>query len=183
VTPLPSRTRAGVALLGLLACVAATAACGDAPAPHALPPAPAELAVSPLPAGTDGTVRRVVDGDTLVVDALRVRLIGVDTPETVKPDSPIECYGPEASAATKALLPAGTRVRLVSDVEKQDRYGRELRYVYRVGDGLFVEGYLAREGFAKPLSIPPNVAHRTEIARWSAQAARERLGLWGSCEH
>ena len=73
-------------------------------------------------------------------------MIGVDTPETVKPSSPVECFGPEASAATKALLPAGTPVRLVRDVEAKDRYDRELFYVYRARDGLFVSGDLCRRG-------------------------------------
>ena len=155
--------------------------CDSGPDPIALPPASAKVLVSPLPAGTDATVDRVVDGDTLVASGRRVRLIGIDTPETVKPDSPVECYGPEASAATKALLPKGTKVRLVRDVEAKDRYDRDLAYVYRASDGLFVAAYLVREGFAKPLSIKPNTAHRAELAALSAGATAAGRGLWSAC--
>lgn len=161
--------------------VSVAAGCSSGPEPLTLPTASAEVLVSPLPAGQDGTVERVVDGDTLVVAGRRVRMIGIDTPETVKPDSAVECFGPESSAATKALLPAGTSVRLVPDVEPQDRYGRELAYVYRVEDGLFVAGYLVQEGFAEPLSIRPNVARRTQLARWSAEAKAAGRGLWSAC--
>src|SRR6476469_2975663 len=83
-------------------------------------------------AATDGraTVTRVVDGDTIVVRIggrdENVRVLGIDTPETHKPDTPVECYGPEASNRLVALLPAGTVVRLVRDVESRDRYGRLL---------------------------------------------------------
>jgi micrococcal nuclease len=172
------RVVAPCALLGL---AVGLAACGGSTT-AALPPAPPEVLTSPLPKGTDTSVERVVDGDTLVTaGGTRVRLIGVDTPETVKPDSPVECFGPEASAATKALLHPGTRIRLVPDLEAKDRYGRDLAYVYRSSDGLFVAGYLAREGFARPLSIRPNVAHRADLARWSAAAKAGRLGLWSRC--
>ena len=68
----------------------------------------------------------------------RVRLIGIDTPETVDPRKPVQCFGKEASDHTKALLPAGTAVRLERDAEARDRYDRLLAYVYRASDGLFV---------------------------------------------
>ena len=167
--------------LGALAALTALSGCASSPAPVALPPAAPEVLTTPLPGGTDAVVDRVVDGDTLVASGRRVRLIGVDTPETVKPSSPVECFGPEASAATKALLPKGTEVRLVRDVEAKDRYDRELFYVYRARDGLFVAGYLVRAGFARPLSIKPNTAHRTELARLSASAKAAGRGLWGAC--
>ena len=88
-------------------------------------------------------VERVVDGDTLVLSELgRVRMIGMNTPETVAPaqrqGAPPQCFGPEASAATKALLPVGTVVRLETDTEPQDRYGRALVYVYREPDDSFI---------------------------------------------
>src|SRR3954468_11270326 len=90
-----------------------------------------------------GTARvlRVVDGDTIAVRLdgrqERVRYIGVDTPETKKPGSPVECYGRRASAENERLV-EGARVRLVADAEARDRYGRMLAYVYRVDDGRFV---------------------------------------------
>ena len=78
--------------------------------------------------GPNATVVRVVDGDTILAEIggsrERVRLIGVDTPETVKPNAPVDCFGKEASNRTKQLLPEGTPVRLVLDAEERDRYGR-----------------------------------------------------------
>ena len=95
-------------------------------------------------APTDGTatVVAVSDGDTIDVDfggeVEPVRLLGIDTPETHHPTRPVECYGAEASARTAELLPEGTEVHLVRDVEARDRYGRLLAYVYRAEDDLFV---------------------------------------------
>ncbi len=131
-----------------------------------------------------GTVVEVVDGDT--VDVLvgtateRVRLIGVDTPETKHPDRPVECYGPEASAYTAGLLPPGTGVRLVMDVEARDAYGRLLAYVYLV-DGRLVNGLLVQEGYARTLSIPPNTAHAVEFAALEVEAQEAGRGLWVEC--
>jgi micrococcal nuclease len=138
-------------------------------------------------AATDGraTVTRVVDGDTIVVRIAgreeNVRLLGIDTPETHKPDTPVECYGPEASDRLTALLPAGTIVRLVRDTESRDRYDRLLAYVYRDDDGLFIDLTMVAEGFAAPLAIPPNVAHRAEIDAAAAAAQSARRGLWQAC--
>src|SRR5690606_33140732 len=86
-------------------------------------------------------VVRIVDGDTIVADIdgrrTTVRLIGIDTPETVKPDSPVECFGPEASAYIGTLLDAGTPIRVERDAEARDDYGRLLAYIRRAADGLF----------------------------------------------
>ena len=132
------------------------------------------------------TVERVVDGDTIVLafssGEETVRLIGIDTPETVKPNSPVECFGPEASERTKYLLPAGTRVRVERDLEARDRYGRLLVYLRRVDDGLFVNESLVVEGFATPLRIEPNVAYADSFARAADDARGRRLGLWAVCE-
>ena len=102
-------------------------------------------------------VKRVVDGDTVVLsfsgDDDTVRLIGIDTPETVKPNSPVECFGPEAAERTKFLLPPETKVRVERDIEARDRYGRLLAYLRRVDDGLFINESLITEGFATPLRI------------------------------
>jgi micrococcal nuclease len=134
---------------------------------------------------TNATVERVVDGDTVVmdIDSRResVRLIGIDTPETVKPDSPVECFGPEASAATKALLPEGTPVRLERDVEARDDYDRLLAYVYRATDGMFVNLELVRSGYATLLTFPPNVAHVDEFVDAAEAARTSGLGLWSGC--
>ncbi len=133
----------------------------------------------------NGTVVRVVDGDTVDIDVLgtreRVRLIGIDTPETKKENTPVQCYGPEASAFTESLLPTGTAVHLQRDVEARDVYGRLLAYVYRADDGLFVNLSIVDGGYARLLTIPPNVAHVDEFVA-AARAARERgSGLWSGC--
>jgi micrococcal nuclease len=132
----------------------------------------------------DAVVERVVDGDTIDVDIdgheERVRLIGIDTPETKDEDAPVQCYGPEASALTELLLPPGTAVRLERDVEARDDYGRLLAYVHRA-DGLFVNLELARQGAATVLSIRPNTAYAEVIARAVDEARRAGRGLWGAC--
>lgn len=151
---------------------------------------PALLAAAGCGAGGDGgggaadeaVVRRVVDGDTLVVgDDTRVRLIGIDTPESVDPRQPVECFGREAAARTAALVPPGTRVTLERDVERRDRFGRELAYVYRASDGLFVNAELVRTGFAVPFTVPPNVARRDLFQRLGREAREAGRGLWASC--
>jgi len=129
---------------------------------------------------------RVVDGDTIRVRIKgreeRVRLVGIDTPESVKPGTPVQCYALAASARTKALLPKGAAVRLVRDVEERDRYGRLLAYVYRARDDLFVNLALVREGYAVPLTLPPNVAHTDEIVAASRDARQHGRGLWSRCQ-
>ena len=130
-------------------------------------------------------VVEVVDGDTIVValDGAEhtVRILGIDTPETVHPDRPVECHGPEASARLDELLPVGTEVRLERDEELLDPYGRLLAHVVRQPDGLHVATALAREGHADTLVIPPNTAMADELAAAVADARAASLGLWGHC--
>jgi micrococcal nuclease len=129
-------------------------------------------------------VLRVVDGDTIRVrldgHTERVRYIGVDTPESVKPGTPVQCFAKRASAANAALV-AGRSVLLVGDVERRDRYGRLLAYVYREPDGAFVNARLVRDGYARPLTIAPNVAHARELADLAREARRDHRGLWNAC--
>lgn len=130
------------------------------------------------------TVARVIDGDTIVVHVggrdEHVRLLGIDTPETHKPGTPVECFGPESAVHLRDLLPDGTTVRLERDTVTRDRYGRLLAYVFR-DDGTFVDLAMVRDGYAGPLVIEPNVAHRGEIERAAAAAKAARTGLWGAC--
>lgn len=130
-------------------------------------------------------VERAVDGDTLRVriggKAESVRLIGIDTPESVRPGTPVECFAKEAAARLRALVPAGTRVRLERDVEARDRYGRLLAYVFRRRDGLFVNLALAREGYAQVATHPPNVAHTADFVTAATEAREAGLGLWTRC--
>ena len=157
--------------------VLAGAACADRDPPPAPSPASGNL-----PAGVDVAVHKVVDGDTLeVTGGERVRLIGVDTPETVAEDRPQGCFGKEASRFTASVVPPGTAVRLVGDAEQRDRYGRLLAYVYRRSDGLFVNAELLRRGFAQLLTIPPNIAHTDEFSVLARQAREGAQGLWAAC--
>ena len=127
---------------------------------------------------------RVVDGDTIVVRLdgrdERVRFIGIDTPETVSPVKPVQCFGKQASDHTKELLAPGTVVHLERDVVARDVYGRLLAYVWRA-DGLFINLELARDGYASLLTIPPNVAHVGQFQAAVASARARDLGLWGRC--
>jgi micrococcal nuclease len=127
-------------------------------------------------------VTRVVDGDTVEVllDGREedVRYIGVDTPETVKPDTPVECFGPQASAFNHALV-EHRQVRLVFDEELRDVYGRLLAYVY-LGDR-FVSAELVRRGLARTLTIPPDDRFADRLKRLEIAAARDGRGLWGAC--
>jgi micrococcal nuclease len=133
-----------------------------------------------------GVVDHVVDGDTIVVEiggtTERVRLIGIDTPEIAHDDgSPAECFGPEAQEFTRALLPPGTEVRLTRDVVGRDDYGRLLAYVYRRDDDTFVNLAVVAGGYATPLSIAPNDAHRGEFVAAAHDAEAADLGLWAAC--
>jgi len=144
-------------------------------------------ASSTTPSGlrANATVEYVVDGDTvdMIIDGVeeRVRLIGIDTPETKKANTPIECFGPEATAFTQSLLPEGTKIYLERDVEARDVYGRLLGYAYLVDTGAFVNLEIVRQGYAQPLTIPPNVAHSTEFVAAARDAERTNAGLWAAC--
>lgn len=132
-------------------------------------------------AGTRRVVR-VVDGDTLIVEPKeRIRLIGIDAPESVAPNRPVECMAREASRFLSELLPKGTEVRLQADVEPLDLYGRTLAYVWVNSTGVFVNAELVRRGFAQPLTIPPNIAHADEFANLAVEARHADRGLWSSC--
>jgi len=127
-------------------------------------------------------VSRVIDGDTIEVrlhgTTTAVRLIGVDTPETVHPTVGIECYGPAASDFTTSRL-EGQRVSLEFDVERTDRYGRTLAYVWN-GGGLF-NATLVRSGYAQVSTYPPNVKYVDRFVAAQRKARTGDRGLWGGC--
>lgn len=135
-------------------------------------------------------VERAVDGDTLKLsDGRRVRLIGLDTPEwhysgkllrdskrSHKDIKAIQELGREAAQFTKALC-EGKSVRLETDVEKRDKYGRTLAYVY-LEDGTFVNARIIEEGYAKIMTIPPNVKYAKSFLELQKKARDENKGLW-----
>lgn len=143
---------------------------------------------APPRGGVRGEVNRVIDGDTIEValDAAidggpeleDVRYIGIDTPETVKPGAPVECFGPEASEFNHGLV-EGERVRLRFDRELRDRFGRLLAYVY-VGE-VFVNAELISGGFARTLEIEPNTAEAAHLADLRGEAGAAGRGLWSAC--
>jgi micrococcal nuclease len=135
-----------------------------------------------VPAAGFARVVRAVDGDTLEVEIggrrEDVRLIGVDTPETVKPGTPVQCFGPRASAFAHRTLD-GRTVRVAIGAEPRDVYGRLLAYVRL--DGRLVNATLLRRGLARTLTIPPNDRYAPRFRRIELRAARAGRGLWGAC--
>jgi micrococcal nuclease len=92
----------------------------------------------------------------------------------------VQCFAKAASHENQQLL-AGQAVRLRFDAERRDRYGRLLAYVYRTRDGLFVNAELVRRGYARTMTIPPNVAHAGEFRRLARGARQAGRGLWSAC--
>ena len=141
-------------------------------------------ALRAVPDVETGVVERCVDGDTLIVrfddgTTERVRLIGSNTPETVKPNSPVEPFGPEASAFTKRRVEeAGGAVRLVADGDRRDKYGRRLAFVYLADSEVSLNEELTRQGLAKAQTqyrFSAEMKRRLEAAEDAAR--REKLGI------
>lgn len=163
--------------------------------PSVVAPGPATPGSSPASTPTpssaanlqSATVHRVVDGDTIIVIIAgreeRLRYIGIDTPESVQPNTPVECFGHEASQANADLV-EGRTVYLERDISDRDRFGRLLRYVYvdgPTGDLLFVNLELVAQGYAHAVTFPPDVRHVAAL-RAAERAAREtERGLWAEC--
>lgn len=157
-----------------------------APAVRDVGAVPAVVASS---AGFAAVVVRVVDGDTFIArrsgagPPLRVRIIGADTPETVKPGVAVRCYGPQASAFTKHLLRPGTWVRAAyEDGGTTDRYGRQLWDVW-LPDGRFLEAVLVASGAARAYPFAPQLEHAGVLADLQRQAQAAHRGLWGAPCH
>ncbi len=140
------------------------------------------------------TVVEVIDGDTIDVEiggrTERVRLIGIDTPETMRPNTPVECYGPEAGEFTASLLPIGAEVRVERDIVGRDDYGRLLGYVHLTtrsdahggsGGEIFVNLEIVERGFARPLAFEPNTTFARDFAAAAGRAERAELGMWAHC--
>lgn len=158
----------------VLACLAC-AGCGGG-SPHSAPAG-----------GRDATVRRVVDGDTLVARVggadERVRMLGVDAPESVTPGRPVECFGPQAAARLRALLPRGSRITLVPDPTQgaRDRFGRLLAEVRRPGGARSVNVELVAGGYAEVFRGDGRGALQPALRAAEREARAARRGLWGAC--
>jgi len=178
-------------VLSLFVFLVFSSGCQTIPSFQASPASP-NPAKPPVPSGelnsqnansTAVTVTRVVDGDTVEVSfagtTYTVRYIGIDAPETVAPNRPIEPYGREASSRNTELV-LGKAVRLEKDVSETDKYGRLLRYVY-VGD-LFVNAELVRGGYAQAISYPPDIKYQSLFLQLQNEARMAGRGLWGIAE-
>jgi len=153
----------------------------DTPGPRGTPAASqSPTAIATPVMGEQAQVTRVVDGDTIEVEmagaTYKVRYIGIDTPETVDPRRPVECYGHEASERNRQLV-EGKTVELEKDVSETDKYGRLLRYVWV--DGEMVNATLVREGYAVASTYPPDVKHQELFASLQREAIAADRGLWG----
>ncbi len=124
-------------------------------------------------------VTRVIDGDTIEIKGgQKIRYIGIDTPETVDPRKPVQCFGLEASNRNKQLV-EGKSVRLEKDVSETDKYGRLLRYVYV--DDIFVNLTLVQDGFAYSSTYQPDVKYQNQFTESERIAREQKRGLWGLC--
>ena len=128
-------------------------------------------------------VNRVIDGDTIILsDGRTIRYLNMDTPETKKPNTPVMCFGPEASAYNKSLV-EGKEVVIVPDIEKTDQYGRELRFIFLTGKDTnkieqSINADLVVKGFARSKSYSPNKTYEKQFNDFSYKAQKENLGVW-----
>jgi micrococcal nuclease len=161
--------------------MAGLAGCGS-PASGSAPVVPGQ---PEQPAGAfPATVERVVDGDTFVASrqgrSLRVRLIGINAPESVQPDAPVECFGPESARALGNLLPRGTHLMAAyQGMPEHDQYGRELWDVWV--DGRFLQAELVSRGFARARVYRPQTRYADLLERLGEDARQAHVGLFAAC--
>jgi micrococcal nuclease len=141
-------------------------------------------APAPPMAAFGARVERVVDGDTVIArvdgrpERMRVRIVGIDAPESVTPDAAAECYGRQAASYVDRLVQGSRVVATYQDGPRQDRFGRELWDIW-LEDGSFVAGLLVEQGYARTLTIRPQVAHSRYLAQLEGEARQAGRGLWG----
>ncbi len=124
-------------------------------------------------------VIRVIDGDTIEIEGkIKVRYIGINTPELYDPKKPIECFGQAASDENKRLV-EGKEIYIQKDISETDKFKRLLRYVW-VGD-IFVNDYLVRQGFAQVSTFPPDVKYQQQFLEAQTEARENKRGLWSQC--
>ena len=179
-TPTPTPTTATAS---------STPSARQAPKP-APPPDPRPASVPAT--GQVAVVERIVDGDTIALRAVAagaalgstaqvtVRLLEVDTPESKRPGTPVQCYANEATTYLSRLTPPGSRVWVTADLERRDRYGRYLLYVWSA-KGAFVNYNIVRTGNGKAVLYEPNDRYIDAMREAESQARSERRGLWRAC--
>ena len=131
-------------------------------------------------------VARVLDGDTFDIRVgkkiVTIRMLGIDTPETVDPRRPAECFGTEASAETKRLLSGRfVRLQLSPKREVRDKYGRYLAYTY-LDNGLSINEHLIKKGYAREYTYGSAYSLRDEFRKLQKEAVKNKRGLWGACD-
>ena len=144
---------------------------------------------NPTPPASDlFLVTKVIDGDTFYIKIngadVSVRMIGIDTPETVDPRRAVGCFGKKASEETKRLI-EGKQVLLTKDITDTDKYNRLLRYVFLPisgGENLFINDYLVRQGFAKNSTYPPDVKYNDRFLAAEKEARENLRGMWQECK-
>lgn len=184
------RKLVGIVLIVAVLAIVAYFGVSQAGAPTTAPTSPAAESTNPAASGhsgssgipadaTEAVVEYVHDGDTIFLDdGRKVRMLGINTPEI---GDNLECYGNEATALTRSLLPEGAHVWVQQDIEPLDQYGRSLLFVY-TDDGTNVNLELLREGAAEVEMYKPNVLLRDEVYAAQDQARNADLGLWAACK-
>lgn len=155
------------------------------PTPTALPTAMPPNQPTPPAGAFTATVMWISDGDTIGAKTgsrteIQVRLIGIDTPETKKPNTPVQCYGPEATAKLTTLIPKGTRITAAYQSFTIDKYKRELWDIW-MPDGRFVQGLMVTGGFARTQTFGGTNRDATYLKALEAKAQAGKVGMWGAC--
>ena len=164
-------------LLGRLAGVGTPETSGTSGTLGTTPATPPEASGVPS-AAAEATVEYVHDGDTLfLTDGRKVRMLGINTPEI---GDNLECYGDEATSLLRQLLPKGTTVRVLPDLEPLDKYGRSLLFIY-LDDSTNVNLEMLRQGAAEVEMYRPNLLFQAEIETAEQAAIDSGVGMWGVC--
>ncbi|MCU1439120.1 MAG: thermonuclease [Rhodoglobus sp.] len=179
--PMPARPRPRIPAGFIVAAVVAVAALGCLAVTELWPRFTTETVTTTPgipPQATEATIDYVHDGDTLsLTDGRKVRLLGINTPEI---GDNLECYGDEATALLRSLLPAGTHVWVQADIEPLDQYDRSLLFIY-TDDATNINLELLSQGAAEVEMYEPNLLLRAQVVEAEEAARAANVGMWGAC--